>query len=77
MSADYKSVFLPKEEKWITGIPARNDVQYLRAESDIILTGAGTINEDVPSMNVRLKKDTCSQGLFSTTKICLFKRSNS
>ena len=37
-------------------MPARNDVQCLRAESDIILTGAGTINEDVPSMNVRLKK---------------------
>ena len=37
-------------------MPARNDVQYLRAESDIILTGAGTINEDVPAMNVRLKK---------------------
>ena len=56
MSADSKSVFLSKKRKWITGMPARNDVQYLRAESDIILTGAGTINEDLPSMNVRLKK---------------------
>ncbi|GIR03435.1 MAG: hypothetical protein CM15mP13_0290 [Pseudomonadota bacterium] len=36
-------------------IPARNDVQRLRAEADIILTGAGTINEDSPSMNVRAK----------------------
>ena len=56
MSADYKSVFLTKRRKWITGMPARNDVQHLRAESDIVLTGAGTINEDVPSMNVRQKK---------------------
>ena len=56
MSADHKSVFLTKKRKWITGIPARNDVQCLRAESDIILTGSGTINKDSPSMNVSLKK---------------------
>ncbi|MDC3045747.1 bifunctional diaminohydroxyphosphoribosylaminopyrimidine deaminase/5-amino-6-(5-phosphoribosylamino)uracil reductase RibD [Gammaproteobacteria bacterium] len=56
MSSDHKSVFTSKQRKWITGIPARNDVQKLRAEADIILTGAGTINEDSPSMNVRAKK---------------------
>ena len=56
MSADQKSVFLTKKRKWITGISARNDVQCLRAESDIVLTGSGTINKDSPSMNVRLKK---------------------
>ena len=56
MSSDHKSVMSSKQRKWITGIPARNDVQTLRAEADIILTGAGTINEDNPSMNVRSKK---------------------
>ena len=56
MSSDHKSVFTSKQRKWITGIPARNDVQTLRAEADMILTGAGTINEDNPSMNVRSKK---------------------
>ena len=56
MSSDHKSVFTSKKRKWITGIPARNDVQKLRAEADIILTGSGTINEDRPSMNVRAKK---------------------
>ena len=56
MSSDQKSVFASKHRKWITGIPARNDVQTLRAEADMILTGAGTINEDNPSMNVRSKK---------------------
>ena len=61
VSADYKSVFLTKRRKWITGMPARNDVQRLRAESDIVLTGAGTINEDVPSMNVRQKKILASK----------------
>ena len=56
MSRDHKSVFTSKQRKWITGIPARNDVQKLRAEADIVLTGSGTINEDSPSMNVRAKK---------------------
>ena len=56
MSSDQKSVFTSKHRKWITGLPARNDVQILRAEADIILTGAGTINEDNPSMNVRSKR---------------------
>lgn len=56
MSSDYKSVFASKQRKWITGVPARNDVQTLRAEAGIILTGAGTINTDNPSMNVRSKK---------------------
>ena len=55
MSSDHKSVFTSKQKKWITGIPARNDVQKIRAEADIILTGAGTINDDSPSMNVREK----------------------
>ena len=56
MSSDHKSVFTSKQRKWITGTPARNDVQKLRAEADIILTGSGTINFDSPSMNVRAKK---------------------
>ena len=48
MSSDQKSAFTVRQRKWITGVPARNDVQILRAESDIILTGAGTINKDKP-----------------------------
>ena len=55
MSADQKSVFRNQKRKWITGTPARNDVQKIRAQSDIILTGAGTINIDKPSLNVRLE----------------------
>ena len=56
MSSDHKSVFVSGKRKWITGEPARKDVQFLRAEADIIVTGAGTINGDKPSMNVRQKK---------------------
>ena len=56
MSSDQKSVFVSGKRKWITGEPARKDVQFLRAKADIIVTGAGTINGDKPSMNVRQKK---------------------
>ena len=55
MSSDQKSVFVSGKRKWITGEPARKDVQFLRAEADIIVTGAGTINGDKPSLNVRQK----------------------
>ncbi len=39
--------------KWITGSPARSDVQRLRARSSAVLTGIGTILHDDPSLNVR------------------------
>ena len=56
MSSDQKSVFVSGKRKWVTGEQARKDVQFLRAKADIIVTGAGTINGDKPSMNVRQKK---------------------
>ena len=68
MSSDHKSVFTSKQRKWITGIPARNDVQKLRAEADIILTGSGTINEDRPSMNVRAKKIIANKNFVQPTR---------
>lgn len=39
--------------KWITGQAARADVHRLRAESDAILVGAGTVRSDDPSLTVR------------------------
>lgn len=39
--------------KWITGPLARADVHRLRAESDAILVGAGTVRADDPSLTVR------------------------
>ena len=38
---------------WITGAEARADVHRLRAESDAILVGAGTVRSDDPSLTVR------------------------
>jgi diaminohydroxyphosphoribosylaminopyrimidine deaminase/5-amino-6-(5-phosphoribosylamino)uracil reductase len=39
--------------QWITGDEARADTHRLRAESDAILVGAGTVRADNPSLTVR------------------------
>jgi diaminohydroxyphosphoribosylaminopyrimidine deaminase/5-amino-6-(5-phosphoribosylamino)uracil reductase len=54
MSLDGRTAMASGESKWITGEAARLDVQRLRARSDAIITGIGTVRADDPSMNVRL-----------------------
>jgi diaminohydroxyphosphoribosylaminopyrimidine deaminase / 5-amino-6-(5-phosphoribosylamino)uracil reductase len=39
--------------KWITGPAARADAHRLRAESDAVVVGAGTVRTDDPSLTVR------------------------
>ncbi len=53
-SLDGRTAMQSGESVWISSAQSRRDVQFLRAESSAILTGAGTVLADNPSMNVRL-----------------------
>jgi diaminohydroxyphosphoribosylaminopyrimidine deaminase/5-amino-6-(5-phosphoribosylamino)uracil reductase len=53
VSLDGRTALANGTSQWITGFAARADVQRLRARSSAIMTGAGTIVSDDPSLNVR------------------------
>lgn len=52
-SLDGKVAAADGSSRWITGEEARAEVHRLRAESDAVLTGAGTILADDPSLTAR------------------------
>ncbi|NUS38093.1 MAG: bifunctional diaminohydroxyphosphoribosylaminopyrimidine deaminase/5-amino-6-(5-phosphoribosylamino)uracil reductase RibD [Lysobacter sp.] len=52
-SFDGRTALASGESKWISGAPAREDVQRWRARSGAILTGAGTVLMDDPQLTVR------------------------
>ena len=54
MSLDGRTAMESGESQWITGASARQDVQRLRAQSDAIITGIGSVLADNPSMTVRI-----------------------
>ncbi|MGV8941780.1 MAG: bifunctional diaminohydroxyphosphoribosylaminopyrimidine deaminase/5-amino-6-(5-phosphoribosylamino)uracil reductase RibD [Lysobacter sp.] len=57
-SLDGRSALANGESKWISGEASRHDVQHWRARAGAIITGAGTVLADDPSLTVRLGDDT-------------------
>lgn len=53
LSLDGRTAAADGSSQWITGPEARSAVHRLRAESDAILVGAGTVRIDDPSLTVR------------------------
>ncbi len=50
---DGRSAAADGTSRWITGEPARQDVHRLRAESDAIVVGVGTVLADDPELTAR------------------------
>ena len=53
MSLDGRTAMASGESKWITGAAARAEVQRLRAQSSVVLTGADTVLMDDARLTVR------------------------
>jgi diaminohydroxyphosphoribosylaminopyrimidine deaminase / 5-amino-6-(5-phosphoribosylamino)uracil reductase len=54
MSLDGRTALANGASQWITGEPARADVQRWRARCSAVLTGVGTVLADDPQLNVRV-----------------------
>lgn len=54
MTIDGRVTSPASDDRWLTGLAARTRVHELRADSDAILVGAGTVRADDPELTTRL-----------------------
>jgi len=57
--------------QWITGAEARLDAHRLRADSDAVLVGSGTVAADDPALTARLPDDELPPGFEQPRRIVL------
>ena len=57
--------------QWITGDEARLDAHGLRADSDAVIVGAGTVRADDPALTVRLDPDDLPDGFVQPVRVVL------
>ncbi len=62
-TADGRTAAPDGSSRWITGAAARLDVHRLRAQSDAVLVGAGTVRADDPELRARLDPPPARQPL--------------
>lgn len=74
MSLDGRTALANGESQWITGADARADVQRLRAESDAIVTGIGTVLADNPALTVRPESLPLDENALALTQPSLVKQ---
>lgn len=63
MSLDGRTAMASGESQWITGVPARQDVQHWRGRASAIMTSVATVLADDPSLNVRFSDGSIRQPL--------------
>ncbi len=63
LSLDGRLAMADGRSQWITGEPARFYAHQLRAESDLVIVGGGTLRGDAPALTNRLPGSTSPQPL--------------